>query len=463
MNKLFLFIFIYLLEKVFLEYESIELVYSDSSYYFPLNFPHNISKTYYIFSTNLPKSFFPSFNCTKCTKFKINETNYQDENKLVSIPYYFYNFTGRLYSGNYSTDQFFGENDFLAFDNLSYATNYSGRGRYSLSYLNYNFNTSKKIFAIKFLPENAELHLGDYDHNLKMDELKTFNIVTEYKYENHTETIVVENDTLNNIFENNFFIEEDDNRTHLENITYEIDKSTWYIKFPKLKIKKKKEEDVDFPLDEYKLTLDISADRIYIPKNFFIKNVNKIFPKDAKCQIARGGYFVCNCDEDYKTKFGNLKFISENGEAFWINVTDYMYYQSSISGSKCNIDLVINYENDLFIGGITVMNNYYSIFDIDNKTFSILPRENKNTKETGKFLLLFFIMIIIAVVLLFGGYYFYNKYVINDPTGLAPQNNNNNNANRNRNNNNNNNVHGIHDLQNNNGDGQDLGNNGNYF
>ena len=56
-------------------------------------------------------------------------------------------------------------------------------GRYSLSYLNYNFNTPKKIFAIKFLDENAELHLGDYDHNRKMDEIKTFNIVTQYKYE----------------------------------------------------------------------------------------------------------------------------------------------------------------------------------------------------------------------------------------------------------------------------------------
>ena len=444
MNQFFLLIFVCLLEKVILEYESIELVYSNDNYYIPLNFPGNTSKTYYILSTNLPKSFFPSFNCTKCTEFKINETKYKDENKNVSIPYFFYNFTGRLFSGNYSTDKFFEQNNFLAFDNFSYATNYSGRGRYSLSYLNYNFSTPQKIFAIKFLEENAELHLGDYDHNRNMDELKTFNIVTEYKYENHTETIIIENNTLNNIFENNLLIEEVDNKTLLQNITYEIDKSTWYMSFPKLKIKKKEEKDVDNPLEEYKLTLDISADKIYIPKNFFIKNVQNFFPKDAKCQINQGGYFTCQCDEDYKKKFGNFKFIAENGEAFWINVTDYMYYQSSISGSKCNIDLVINYENDLFIGGITVLNNYYSIFNIDNGTFSILPRENKNTKETGKFLLLFFIVIILAFILLFGGYYFYNKNIINDPTGLAPQNNNNNqNSNRN---NNNNNVHGIHDL-----------------
>ena len=113
-----------------------------------------------------------------------------------------------------------------------------------------------------------------------------------------------------------------------------------------------------------------------------------------------------------------------------------MAFQSSISGSKCEVNLVINYDNDLFIGGITILNNYYSIFNIENKTFSILPRENQNIKETGKYIIMFFIVLIVAFTLLFGGYFFYNKYVINDPTGLVPQSNNNN-ANGNQN------IHGF--------------------
>ena len=425
MNNFFLLIFIYLLEKVFLEFETVELIYSDTYYYIPLNFPSNYSKIYYIFSTKLPMSFFPSKNCSKCKIFRINETKFQDENKNISVPYYYYNYTGRLFSGNYSTDQFYGEHQFLAFDNLSYATNYSGRGRYSLSFLNYNLNTSKKIFAIKFLEENAELHLGDFDHNRKMDNLRSFNIVTEIKYENYTETIVV-NDNLETIFDKNYLIEEDDNKTHEENITFEVNKSSWYISFPKLKIKKSSEKDVDNPLDEYKLTLDMCADRFYIPRKFFVENVQNIFPKDAKCQVSRGGYFVCDCDEDYKSKFGNFKFISEKGVPFWVNVSDYMTYQSSISGSRCDVHLVINYDNDLFIGGTTVLNNYYTIFDVDNKILSILPRDDDNTKQTGKYLALFFIVLILAFVSLFGWYYYYNKYVINDPTGLPVPNNNNN-------------------------------------
>ena len=66
------------------------------------------------------------------------------------------------------------------------------------------------------------------------------------------------------------------------------------------------------------MSLASTADRIYIPRNFFIKNVQNIFPKDANCQINKEEYL---CDEDYKKNFGNFKFIAENGEAFWINVT----------------------------------------------------------------------------------------------------------------------------------------------
>ena len=457
MNNFFLIIFIYILDKVYLEYEAIELELEEYNYYIPIKFPNEKKKTF-LFSTKLPMSFFPSSNCTYCLlENKFNNSQFKEENKSIALPYYYYNFTGILYNGNYSTDKFVGEHSFLLFDNLSYIKNYTEKGIFSLSYLNYNFNTPKKMFALKFQSDGkSELHLGDYDHNRNIGDLKTFNIVTEYIYENYTETIIT--NKLYNIFDNNLLTEED-NITY-ENITYEVDKSVWYMNFPQLVINDHK---LDKPMNEYKLTLDMSASKFYIPRNFFINNVEKILPKEAKCQINREGYFVCQCDEEYKTKFGNFKFISENGVEFWVNTTDYMIYQSSISGSKCNVHLVINYDNDLFIGGITVLNNYYSIFDIENKTLSILPRENNNTKQTVKFIILFFIVLFLAIGILFGGYYFYNKYVINDPTGLVVQNHNNND-----NNNNNNNIRQIQDLQRQNEfqpdeNDQNIGNGGNNY
>ena len=433
MKNIFFLIFIYLLEKVILDYENIELKYSNSYYYFPLYFPNNSQKFEYIFSTSLPKSFFPSLNCKKCIKYRFNETEFIDEHKNVSIPYYFYNYIGRLFSGNYSIGKYSSINEqFVFFDNLTYARNYSGLGRFSLSYLNYNFNTTKKLFAIKFTEDKAELHLGDYDHNRNMDELKTFNIITEIKDENYTETIIVENENISTLYDNKLLIEEDDNKTHEENITIELNKSVWYMEFPKLIIKKEQDEEVDHPLKSYKLTLDMSNDYFYIPRDFFIKNVQKIFPKDGKCQITKAGYFSCQCDEYYKSKFGNFKFISSNGVEFLVNVTDYMTYRSSVSGSRCFVYIMINYDNDLFIGGVPVMNNYYSIFDVDNKTFSILPRENENMKETGKYILMFFVTLILSIGFLFGGYYFYNKKIINNPTGLIQDNNDNDHNNQNR-------------------------------
>jgi hypothetical protein len=81
----------------------------------------------------------------------------------------------------------------------------------------------------------------------------------------------------------------------------------------------------------------MSANKFYIPKEFFVKNVQKIFPKEAKCQLARDGYFICQCDEDYKTKFGSFVFENEKGTKFYVNVTDYMTFQSSVSGSECDV------------------------------------------------------------------------------------------------------------------------------
>ena len=122
-------------------------------------------------------------------------------------------------------------------------------------------------------------------------------------------------------------------------------------------------------------------------------------------------------------------FENEKGTKFYVNVTDYMTFQSSVSGSQCEVHLVINYDNDLFIGGTTVLNNYYSIFDIDNQMINILPREDLNVKETSKFLIIFFVIVAVTIIILFGGYYFYNKFVINEPSGLIPPNINQNNNN----------------------------------
>ena len=441
MNILF-FLILYLIQKISSEdYEKLDLTYTSPYYYITMNFPYPNNQKKFVFSTNLPKSFYPSSSCTKCKYIIIN---YEDEifknsTKNISIPYYQYNFIGKEFNASAYTEKFVSQNYFCSFDNLTYASQYAGNGRFSLSYLNYNFNTEKKIFAIKFTEDGAELHLGGYDNSVDIKSADNFKVTVDYVYENYTEEIEYKNkseNTNNMFYENNFLSElNDNNDTIKENITIEIDKSKWYINFTKLKIKTENEVDVDNPLNSYKLTLDMSYNKFLIPRNFFLKNVQKIFPKDAKCQLARDGYFICQCDEDYKTKFGSFVFETDEGTKFYVNVTDYMTYQSSVKGSQCEVHLLMNYENDLFIGGITVLNNYYSIFDVDNSVLKILPRDDLSARQTTKFLILFFSVLVATILILFGGYYFYNKYIINEPTIVVPQNNGQNNNHNNNNNN----------------------------
>lgn len=421
MNYYFLFILVCLLKIILLDdYETIPLLYGSPNFYLELPFPSKDQRNYFKISTLLPLSFFPSSSCEKCSRLKINETIFTDNNTNVSIPYYFFNYTGKGFRGDISTENYTAiDQDFLLFDNLSYATNYTGNGTIALSYLNYNFNTSRKVFAIKFNELDAELHLGGYQERKDKKEFKSFkvevveNITNETREENNTI------DTKDNIF-HYLNLGEDDNKTEY-NVSY--NQSVWFINFTKLELKRDEENhDVNDTLGSYKLTFDVSNQYFYVPKDFFIKNIRYIFPEEGKCQMTRGGSYSCQCDEDYKSKFGTFNFSTNDGY-FLINTTDYINYQSHILGSKCQVDLVINYDNDLFIAGTSVMNNYYNIFDIDNKTFMTYPREDNLDSKTGLFVLLFFLSLIISSGILFGGYYCYNKKVINNPTGLVRNNN----------------------------------------
>lgn len=441
MNYYFLFILVCLLKIILLDdYETIPLLYGNPKFYLELPFPSKDSRNYFSISTLLPLSFFPSSSCEKCSSLKINETTFDDNNTNVSIPYYYYNFTGKGFMGNISTDNYTAINqDFLLFDNFSYLSNYTGNGTIALSYLNYKFNTSKKIFAIKFNEQDAELHLGGYQERKDKKEFKSFNVEVVENITNETREA---NNTIDNIFDY-LNLGEDDNKTEY-NVSY--NQSVWFINFKKLELKRdSNSHDVNDTLGSYKLTFDVSNPYFYVPKDFFIQNVRYIFPEEGKCQMTRVGYYSCQCDEDYKSKFGTFNFSTDDGY-FLINTTDYISYQSHILGSKCEINLVINYDNDLFIAGTSVMNNYYNIFNIDNKTFMTYPREDNLDSQTGLFVLLFFLSLIISSAVLFGGYYYYNKKVIKNPTGLVR--------------NNNENGNDLRQLQQENGEQE---NNGDYF
>ena len=324
--------------KINTEFEKISLRYGSDEYYIPIKLGENKNIENFIFSNILPISFFPSSKCSICKEFHINEkdnNSYSFIKNDIIVPYYYFNFTGDLYNTNITLGSQKIQTEFLAFDNILYVDNYSGKGRFSLSFLNYNFNTSKKIFALTLKHNGGQLDLGDYNQDIIKDKSKlhTFNI------------------TVTNINNTNEYL------------------NSWYINFTKISINNRNSE-----YDKnIKFTFDISSNYFFIPKDFFFQNAHLIFSEKSKCQVQTDGYFICMCDQNYNEKFGNFKFFNENNDYLEVKYSDYITIDETGTSNICYAFIKINYETDLFIAGKYVMNNYYTIFDIDNNQLKTYP------------------------------------------------------------------------------------------
>ena len=376
--KIILLLFLFKIAK--LKYEKIDLNIEKALYYIPIKISEIIKESYFLFSNNAPLSFYPTTNCKICTKLKLNETklNLISIKENINIPYYHNIFTGNTYNHNLSIKNLpsiISESEFIGFNKVTYKSSFSYNGIFSLSFLNYNFNTSKKIFALQFIKDNCQLHLGGYNDNL-----------------------IKQNNNLKK-----FFVNKDNNNSN--DVIYN---PIWYIKFNNITI-----NNSPYKFNNntgIKLTFDIGTDKLHLPKKFFFDNMNKLFPEKSHCQIHPDGYFLCDCGDNYRSAFGNISFYDKNGEIFTIYPVDYIVYETGLTGSTCTAKIKINYENDLFIAGNVVLKNYYSIFNIDNNTFLIYRNEEKDDNILNFILAL--IIIGFLAILIFGIYFCIKKWRI---------------------------------------------------
>lgn len=355
------FICLFLFEIIKPEYEKIDLKFENPLYYIPLKICEILQESYFLFSTHLPFSFYPTTKCEMCTKLKLNETklNLISIKDNINIPYYHNNYSGNIYRHKVSIANLpplINDSEFIGFDKVTYKSNFSYNGIFSLSYLNYNFNTTEKIFAFHFIKDNCQLHLGGYDPGLikQNDNLESYDV------------IIAQNNSNDKVYN-----------------------PIWYIKFNSLSI-----NDSPYVMNnnDIKLTFDIGTDKLHLPKKFFFDNMDKLFPEKSHCQIHPDGYFKCECGDNYRTVFGNITFHEKNGKNFSIYPVDYIVYEVGLTGSTCTTKIKINYENDMFVAGNVVLKNYYTIFDIDNRTFIAYRNVEKDDN-----LIIFFILILIIV------------------------------------------------------------------
>ena len=382
---------LFLLKIAKLKYEKIDLNIEKALYYIPIKISEIIKESYFLFSNNAPLSFYPTTNCKICTKLKLNETklNLISIKENINIPYYHNNFTGNTYNHNLSIKNLpsiISESEFIGFNKVTYKSSFSYNGIFSLSFLNYNFNTSKKIFALQFIKDNCQLHLGGYNDNL-------------IKQDNNLKK---------------FFVNKDNNNSN--DVIYN---PIWYIKFNNITINN---SPYKFKNNTgIKLTFDIGSDKLHLPKKFFFDNMNKLFPEKSHCQIHPDGYFLCDCGDNYRSAFGNISFYDKNGEIFTIYPVDYIVYETGLTGSTCTAKIKINYENDLFIAGNVVLKNYYSIFNIDDDTFLMYRNEEKDDNILNFILAL--IIIGFLAILIFGIYFCIKKWRIRNSENEGNQDN----------------------------------------
>lgn len=355
------------------EYETIELKLEKNDFYIPIKLGPNDEEDYFLLSTMLPINFFPSSKCSQC-HYHINEKDpnyYTLIQSNFSLLYYYFLLSGDLYSTNITLGTETSYNDIiLAVDQIDEIDIYNGKGRYSLSFLNYFFNTTNKTFALYLSTEISELHLGGYNKARieKEDKLIIFNI----------------SKTNNNNF--------------------------WFINFDSLYIKSKK-----LPETNIKLTFDLNAEYLHIPKDFFFANANLIFPLEARCQVQPEGYFVCFCNELYNQRFSSFIFTNENNNKIEITPDDYIFFDNSGADNYCYVYIMLNYENDFFIAGKYVMSNYYNIFDVGENQLKLYPIKKESDEFYKERNIIILLVLLLAGFFLFIAFYLiYRKYFTNN-------------------------------------------------
>jgi len=321
-----------------------------------------------IFDTSLHRSLLASQNCDICIRKGYNTSNSKKKLSNQTQIKYYYTFYGNEYEDSFNlmikNENLESNFSFISFTNVSYAYQISISGFFGLSFTNYYFNTSKKIFGLQYFTGKVILDIGELNTNI----VKNYSLLKNYS------------------------------------VSYNQNKTQWFIEIDSITIN-------NIPArnkEKQKLIFDTSTYNIYIPKTFFFDNIDLILPKIGKCQVQMSGTFLCKCNEKFKSIFSDFVF-SINKNTLFINVSDYVYFDSSVSGNNCYLSLIVNYYNDLWIVGNSILNNYYTIFDIDNNLVKLYDKKVKINEKTEFIFMMIFLILFISFII-FTSYIIYKKY-----------------------------------------------------
>jgi hypothetical protein len=336
-----------------------------------------------------------SQNCTACKDLKVfdeSSESFQVERTNQTIQMNNYEFHGRDCSDGIELEDKINLSryHFFLVDEVTRTTSMKFQGYFGLGFtknkeenfvyhLKENGIISDAVYSILILPlgEDSKLYLGGYDKKLINDTDADKIIYTDIAFN------------------------EDPDNTQVE----------WYIPTESIFINNNL---ID---KEQRIVLNSASNIIRIPKNFFFQNIKSIFHKESQCQMWTDNVFHCRCDTDYQTIFPTFKFqLSQRNYNLTITPDDYTVLDNSLnlssdSSAYCLLYISLNYNNDYWLLGNNFINNFYTIYDVENSRIGFYDMRNINVPGIQDILMLSIIIISSSVLFFFIIYCVYQKYM----------------------------------------------------
>jgi gastricsin len=183
----------------------------------------------------------------------------------------------------------------------------------------------------------------------------------------------------------------------------------WYISPKQFKL-----GDFTIPYPQ-KVIINTASNVMRIPKKFYDTFKRNIFKKESLCIYGKDNYFRCKCDANSTNLlFANFTLELDDGKIIYLQPADYIYQEASESDNtkNCILGISLNFMNDYWILGNIFVNNYYTIFDIDNNKLSFKDVRN-TTFGSISWTLIFCTIILLCSIVFFVIIYIIYKKIMN--------------------------------------------------
>jgi hypothetical protein len=176
----------------------------------------------------------------------------------------------------------------------------------------------------------------------------------------------------------------------------------WFTKVDKIKLNEKEYNQT------FKFIINTASNILKVPRDFFFNN--NLFDKSSECQVTKQNIFKCKCDAStYKSKFPNFTFYSSEGKTIQIKPDDYIYNNNDSETNSCLVYIALNYKNDYWVLGTNIINDYYTVYDLENDMVMFSQSNDKNGTDVDSTFLFCAIIFISAVIFFVIIHYIYKR------------------------------------------------------